>query len=317
MSNLAKDWGNIPRTLMQSIDESDQAVETRYRQEARKAIRISEAMVVEALRYNFHADSRSMFYFLRPMTTTTGDIDRKFSYIYVPTQTLRRILAEALQGLSNVVKLQFYNALSYHPNTLQAASFIFENWFHSFFIVEKRINCQWVRRRSAHPSARFPAQPGMPQGATDLIPATQDAPRTAAPPYYWIPPSDFPGIDSALVLEKQIFVFQVTFRSALKSLIDGLECLRNMLPRELKDVAWKVVFVGPDEANNKYIAEHWHRRLSFPTKKKRALVGWSVVDPAQDGVKYRVCKFDNSRAFSDLTVRSIATSLIRSRLDGG
>ena len=110
---------------------------------------------------NFSDDPPSMFYFLCPMRTTTGDINHKFSYIYVLTQTFHCILAEALKGFDNATKLQFYNALSYYPNTHQATIFMFENWFHSYFIVEKRIKCYWNRQPLAHPSVWFPARLGM------------------------------------------------------------------------------------------------------------------------------------------------------------
>lgn len=81
-------------------------------------------------------DPPSMFDFFRSMKISTG-VYRQLSSLYVPTPTIRRILAEALRELEDHIKLQFYNALSYRPSTRHAADFIFETWFHSFFIAKR------------------------------------------------------------------------------------------------------------------------------------------------------------------------------------
>jgi len=284
---LAEKWGNVPRSLVQYNGEDDWTVEDHYSAIASDAVRASRIMIDRGPQLDVPNDPPSQFYFLRPKKTPTGAISRKRSYISVPTPTIRCILAEALQGQDNLVKLQFYNALSHHPNTRQAAGFIFESWFHSFFIVKKKINCQWVVGGSVGAIVRFPTTSTT--AGVHLIPATKNAPKSAKPPYYWIPSkTNFPGIDSALVLKHEIFVFQVTVSSAHTSPIDGLQCLREMLPRNLKNLPWRMVFVGPEEGPIQTVANCWGDQLFFPPTKKLT-VGWSVVDPAQDDVTYRVC----------------------------
>jgi len=126
----------------------------------------------------------------------------------------------------------------------------------------------------------------------NFIPATKTGPESAIPPYYWILfKSKFVGINSALVLEDGIFAFQMTLGSNHGSPIDGLRDLRKRLPHDLKDLPWRVVFVGPEEGPIEAVAKRWNGQLSFPTKKDSVPVGWSALDPAQRDVIYKVCKF--------------------------
>jgi len=304
-------WGNVPRLLMQFIDEDDREVEALYRKDASNAVRASRIIMDRGPRLDLPDDALSRFYFLRPKRTPTGAISCWVSCLVVPTQTIRYILAKALKREDNLVRLQFFTALSHHPNTRSAAGFIFESWFHSFFITKKTIDCRWVAQGSGNAIVQFPTA-----SATEgmaLIPSTQSAPGSAPPPYYWIPSkTNFRGINSALVLEHEIFVFQMTMSSTHRSPVEGLRCLREMLPPEMRDLPWRVVFVGPNEGPIKAVAEYWSEQLRFP-QNERPAVGWSAMDPAQADVTYKVCKIVDSRAASNVILRNITTSLIWSR----
>ncbi|KAI9462208.1 hypothetical protein HD554DRAFT_2289333 [Boletus coccyginus] len=283
---LAEKWGNIPRSLVKYIDEDDWAVETSYRNNASRAVNASKIMLDQGRRLDLPDDAPSQFYFLRPMGSPARAISREFSCVIVPTQTIRCILAEALKAEDNLTRLRFYNALTHHPNTHQVAGFIFESWFHSFFVVHKMIDCQWVVQGHDNTIIQFPTTSTT--AGMDLIPATKNAPKSATPPYYWIPSkTNFPGIDSALVLKDEIFVFQVIMSSVHTTPINGLQYFQEMLPHDLKNVHWRVVFVGPEEGPIKTVAKNWGGQL-FPHKTMDHLVvGWSVVDPVQDDVTYR------------------------------
>ena len=290
MTTLAEKWGTPPRALLRYSRLQDWAISANYRNRAGKAVERCKSMMDEAVQTSLPDDPPSMFYFFRPMKISTG-IHRQLSTLYVPTQTIRRILAEALREKDNHIKLRFYNALSYHPSTRHAAGFIFETWFHSFCIAGKSIACKWVVQGPGDAIIQIPTTPDAP----DLLPATKDAPGSATPPYYWIPSkTNFPGIDSALVLEGEIFAFQVTLGSNHKSPIDGLLCLRKMLPANLKVLPWRMVFVGPDEERIKGVAEQWAGKLIFPSRGERIRVGYSGVDPAKADVTYTVCRFVDS-----------------------
>ena len=292
MTTLAEKWGTPPRGLLEYRLLQDSEISAYYHDRAGKAVEQCQSMMDQGVRISLPDDPPSMFYFFRPREIPTG-VHRRLSSLYVPTQTIRRILAEALREKDNHIKLQFYNALSYHPSTRHAAGFIFETWFHSFFIAKKSIACKWVVQGSGDAIIQFPTTPV----AADLLPTIKDALASATPPYYWIPSKiNFPGIDSALVLEGGIFAFQVTLGSNHKSPIDSLQRLRKMLPANLKVLPWRMVFVGSDEERIKGVAEHWAGKLIFPPQDERIChgVGYSGVDPVKADVTYSVCRFVDS-----------------------
>ncbi|KAG6380541.1 hypothetical protein JVT61DRAFT_4900 [Boletus reticuloceps] len=85
---------------------------------------------------------------------------------------------------------------------------------------------------------------------TTVISATLVPPSSWTPPFYWVPPvREFPGIDSALVLENEIFAIHVIIanRRRSESPADGLSVLYKLLPDNLKNLYWSLVFVGTDE----------------------------------------------------------------------
>ncbi|KAI9456482.1 hypothetical protein HD554DRAFT_1847843 [Boletus coccyginus] len=278
MITLAKRWGGVPRTLLECIGKADWNIMRQYRQFAKNAVQQCGRMMAAAELFDTPSDPPSQFYFFRPLVVSQ-DIVRTNSYVYVPTRKLRSLLGEALQGNSNTIKLGFFNTMSQPEETRQAAGFIFESWFHSFLAAAGTIQCQWTRSRS---------RPSLLEGVTTLIPATRIAPKSAEPPYYWVAPKKFPGIDSALVFAEEIIAFQVTLRSEHESPMKGLQTLRENLPDELKDVQWRVVFVGQAQMAIEAVAKQWSN-MTWKKKGARIPVAWCVVDPVQDGITYQVC----------------------------
>lgn len=283
MITLAKKWGTVPRTLLQHTDTQDWEVEALYRQRSKAAVAQCQVMMDGGVSLDF-PDALSPFYFLRPMKLD-GNLYHKLGCMSVPTQALRALLAEGLQKQRNVTKLEFYHTLSQVPETRQTARFIYESWFHSFVCAGKKIQCEWLAQGSDDDVAQLPIKlVGV------LLPTTRDAATARTPPFYWLPPhANFPGIDSALVLDDEIFVFQVTISTEHNSPIKGLQKLRNLLPNDLKNLPWRVVFVGAENLRIKQVAECWVGQICFPTKETRVPVAWSEVDPAQDDVTYTAC----------------------------
>ncbi|KAG9312715.1 hypothetical protein JVU11DRAFT_7142 [Chiua virens] len=106
------------------------------------------------------------------------------------------------------------------------------------------------------------------------------------PPYYWVSPDLFPGIDGLLVFKTRICAFQVTISSTHRSPDAGLEKIRKNLRADLKDVPLGLVFVGPQESAIKQVATRWRSRVRFTSTGKIVPVAWSVVDPASGDVEY-------------------------------
>ncbi|KAG8213311.1 hypothetical protein J3R82DRAFT_11790 [Butyriboletus roseoflavus] len=294
MTTLAKKWGNIPRGLLRYISEEDGNIEHWYRAGANTAIQNCSTILAGGVLLDLPL--LSSFYFIQPMKTDTGSICHRLPTISVPTPTLHHFLAEALQVQTNTTKLQFYNALSQYGQTRKAAGCIYENWFHCFFSAGREIRCHWIQCSSDNDTLGLPT---VLQGSQTLVPST----KSWTPPYYWITSTTFPGIDSVLVLKEKIFVFQITISTDLKSPIKGLQKLQECLPPTLKKVPLSIVFVGAEEEQIKYLAEYWI--LYLLKGDIHISIAWSVVDPVQDGITYKVCNLLILQESSDLLVRYI------------
>lgn len=187
--------------------------------------------MTQGLMLNFSPDAPSLFFFIRPMVTKMGTIDRMCFYVCVPTETLCLLLTEEVQNKDNAERVTFYSALVQHADTSQAAGYIYEFCFHGFLCTDGQMGCQWLAKGAGHNMAKLPT---MLSGTGVLAPATLDALPFQTPPYYWIAPNKFPGIDSAIVLETESFVFQTTLAAQHGSPIEGLKKLRTKLPKNLK-----------------------------------------------------------------------------------
>jgi len=282
MTKLAGKWGGVPRLLLQYYPRLDEAVEKDYRRLAPVAIQECRMILEKGVQCDLPDTAPSSFYFIRPYRK---DLRDEKPCVVVPTRTLCCFLAEGLQQEDDAIKLQFFKALSQPAETRQAAGYIFESWFHSFFTTEhKEIQCEWIASGGQDGSKqKLPS-------ATAVISATQAAPSSWTPPFYWVPPArNFPGIDSALVLENEIYAIQVTIAKTRSgsSPADGLTELRKLLPNNLKNLSWKLVFVGTDQDRVESFAKKYTGKIFFPTKTKSVRVGWSVVNPVQEEVIFK------------------------------
>ena len=285
MTTLAKSWGGVPQILLRFLDNGmhDDDIEWEYRYAAKQAVQRCRVMISSTVEMNVVVEALSKFYFCRPKKTRTR-IVRAHACAEVPTPTLRRLLGEALQRQDNTIKLDFFCALRQSSETRSTAGYIYESWFHVYLSAAKTIQCHWIQGLDGVSSLT---------GTSTLINATWAAIKVAEPPYYWVAPKNFPGVDSALVLDNAIYAFQVTISSRHKTPLDGLRTLREHLPAKLKNVSWKVVFVGDNDSAIAAVARQWVDRLFFPTNQQRVTVGWSKVDPVMEDVPYRVWRLVN------------------------
>ena len=282
MTTLAKEWGGVPRSLLRYIDQhlTGMQIESLYRGSATKAVQKCRGLLSSLDGSSFPDDAPSQFYFCRPDYSAEPGMRRRLLGASVPTRTLRRLLGEALQKQNNFVKLEFFHALSQPDSTRQAAGDIFESWFHSYFSAGKGIECHWVQGLNSVSSLT----------GTNLINTNWGAVSVEKPPYYWVAPRNFHGIDSALILAKEIYAFQVTISTRHKSPMEGLNILRAHLPTNLKKIpwsAWRVVFIGDSNSAIETVANKWVGKL-FAKDNTSITIGWSGVDPVTDDIAYRV-----------------------------
>ena len=279
MVKLAEKWGMIPRAIMDYDDDLRRTIEDEYRDRVGEAVEGCKTILREGSNCDL-PDGASSFYFIRQQK----DSRVMRPYVYVPTRTLRCFLTEGLRLESAALKLEFFTALSTPGETRQSVGYIYESWFHSFFTTHGRvIDCHWVSQGGGTEQLSSTA---------NVISATQDAPASWEPPFYWIrAEKDFPGIDSALVLTNEIIAIQVTIAEVHKlSVGKGLSKLRNLLPHNLKGLPWKVVFVGMEADWIEHIAKTWADKVTSPSDEALVRVGWTVVDPVRRDIIYTVCK---------------------------
>lgn len=143
--------------------------------------------------------------------------------------------------------MQFYKTLSQRAETRQAASFIYGSWFHSFVSAGSKIRCNWVAQRSDDDVSQLPTTL---RGTTILIPTIRDALMSRTPCYWLAPNIKFSGIDSALVLENEVFAFQVTVRADRRSPIEGLQKeLAGLFERRSSEGSVRRTRKGTNQAN--------------------------------------------------------------------
>lgn len=169
MATLVKKWGGVPRTILQCIQQDDQEIERQYHAAAIDAVWKCRVMVSAALQHALPDEIPSKFYSVRPLMTANG-IVRQECYVCVPTSTLRSFLGEALKGQDNLTKLNFFNSLSLPSETRQAARYLYESWFHSFFSAGKTIEFRFVTGGSCDAETL--------EGTKTLISAIQDIPKS-------------------------------------------------------------------------------------------------------------------------------------------
>lgn len=290
MTSLGKKWGCDPRSLLGFIEtgDTDIEIERAYRAQAPAAVKRSEDMLLAIKQNALFADAPSQFYFCRPSISQESKVDRTISRALVPTETICQVLGEALQGYDNIVRLTFFRALSQHGETRPAAGYIYEHLFHSYFAAGRPVQCEWIRVKKRRNVIRL-------TDSSHVIPSTWRALTTGEPPFFWVAPKGTPGINSALVLEKDIHVFQLTIGSMHGSPIDGMRKVREYLPPRLRNITWKVVFIGQESIAASSVANDWTGKLFFPTKKNSVPIAWAVVDPVVKGVEYMVCKVNIHR----------------------
>ena len=230
--------GCVPRTLLDFTLEgkADSQIAESYRERTLTSVVRSQDMVTAAAVNTYLDDAPSRIFFCRPQIMGS-EIDRMNFRVTVPTQTIRQCLGEALQQQENLVRVKFFDALRQFSLTCHAAGALFENWFFCFFSAGKTIQCQWVQGSGVSKLT----------GVLNLIPSPVTTVEVAQPPYLWIAPPGFPGIDGALVLKTRIYVFQVAIGPKHPPPMVGMKTFRGHLRGKLKNLPWSVVFVGHDE----------------------------------------------------------------------
>ena len=283
MISLAQKLGCVPRIILDFMEDEgdDNHINREYQRHALQGVHKTKEMLSAILNCSYFDDAPSSIFFCQPYIKS-GILDRRASRITVPTQYIRIHLGKALQQQDSAMKVNFFNSLRQSSETCQAAGIIFENWFLCFFSMGNAIECNWVQGSGVSKLT----------GIDTLIPGGWNTMKSQLPPYFWIAPMGFKGIDGALVLKKEIYVFQVTIsRKKHKPPTNGMKALYDHLPGELKGLPWKVIFVGDKSISICGVATSVGAIPSPAPGKEKVPIAWSVVDPVRSNIAYKVCKF--------------------------
>lgn len=292
MNDLASKWGPVPRTLIRLYDddqehESDmRSIALRAIPECRKILRSTAS--IDALPVD---SGPSSIFFLKPKKTH-NTVSRTLHTIYIPTQKIAEILAEAVNSAAEGDRQDFFNAMITSPSTRGAAGFIFQTWITSFIINGNSLPCSWHEEKSRKQLPRTLAleNPG------HWI-CTRDELRNKKPPFYWRAPPDFEGIDGALFDEEDnLYAIQMTIALKHRSPQPGLNKLRGMLTNEIaKNKHWRVLFIGNELKQSEVVSTEFIGKLHleasgdgglsrFSKSPKSIRVGWCAIGPVNAGI---------------------------------
>ncbi|KAF9228951.1 hypothetical protein BS17DRAFT_215610 [Gyrodon lividus] len=279
MTALATAWGGVPRPLLRLFRSltSESAFENKIKRAAFKAV-TSPNCISSFQELNIESSGPSSIFTIKPRQDSDGRIYRNEAAIYVATPTTLDLLAVNLRQRDARIKSDFFTAMGSCSTTRSSAGIIYERWFHSHFVSGQSTHCQW------HDGNLPPTLPPV----TRFI-STIDELKHATPPFHWIAPTtNFPGIDSALITEDNIFAIQVTLAYSLRTPQTGLNKLRSLLPPAMRDLRWSVLFVGHSDDQVYKVSEEWVGKLiiDMPSGRGPVPVGWCSLDPTARNITY-------------------------------
>ncbi|KAF8557321.1 hypothetical protein OG21DRAFT_349393 [Imleria badia] len=121
MTNLAKEWGGVPRSLLEFVRRglTDSEIESTYKGPASKGVQKCREI-----------------YFCGPQKNAEPRMQRTLLGVSVPTRTIRRLLGEALQVQDNFLKLDFFRSLRQPDSTLKPLVISTKTGFTATFLRE-------------------------------------------------------------------------------------------------------------------------------------------------------------------------------------
>ncbi|KAH0839357.1 hypothetical protein J3R83DRAFT_40 [Lanmaoa asiatica] len=278
MSAPATEWGGTSRKEVHTA--------------ALRAARSSSTLLPSLEELDIKESGPSLIFFALPKKDDAGHINRRLPPLAcVPTPTLVNALAKALQRQNLDTRVAFFQIMEAHPGTRRDGGNIYKKWLHPFFLGGRTIKPHWHVESNSLPATI--------ETTKTALPSTKGALRNTQPPFYWIAPTvNFPGIDSVLVTENEIFAIQVTIAFDHPSPQEGLDKPRDLLPQALKKLEWRMLYVGPEETQITEVSQQWDGKLKIGTKTKRIPVpiGWCVVDPVKISVVYDHYIIDEQQA---------------------
>ncbi|KAF9225003.1 hypothetical protein BS17DRAFT_827727 [Gyrodon lividus] len=266
MTAFSTAWGGVPRMLLDLFDSpaSESDFESKISVAATHAIASAPTFIPTLKQLNIENTGPSCI-FIKPRQDSNGCIYRRQPIVYVPTPRIVDILATTLRHHDAHVKTSFFTIMESHSTTCGSAGAIYECWFNSLFCSGESIEYRWHGENIPH-TLQLPIR----------LACTNDELKNTALPFYWIPSNtNFPGIDGVTLAYDHPTPHQ----------------LQALLPEAKKALRWKVLFVGPNEAQVLKASNKWSRKLTIGTPHRRTSVpvGWCALDPIASDITYIIC----------------------------
>ncbi|THH27434.1 hypothetical protein EUX98_g6766 [Antrodiella citrinella] len=261
--HYASKWGPCTRTIIRILSAESDKARGRVEEELSDAALVAaRAVCTNPAAYTSVASRGqahivgSPILFAHPYRPSD---DQKHSYARavstVPTRFLDEIFDVATMELSNLQALELFKSLSSHSFTRQAGGRAFELRVHEALCLK---NVPLNIRRTVRPAespvgpAKIKVDPGNTartiQPSQKLLSGTVGALAHAAdhPSFYWVPSvANFPGIDSVLADQNNIYAIQATISDEYSSPGDGLKKVWQSFKEDVRTRrAWHLVVVS-------------------------------------------------------------------------
>ena len=256
MSNLAKKWGPIPRTL-QMLYEAPY-----YEEMLEEDITVATNKAIEKPRYiraAFVSFERSL---LAPelsimfvMRTEHGDQSHRSQIAVIPTSWLLGQLVKAVVAQEDENKRQeFFGVMSLILTTLPVASQVYEQYLRCYLARGEHVTIQWYNLETLVASPHdtiFPV----------LLSRTNLNEVTINPPSYWLSNNhEFLGINGLIVTPACVYLLQVTLDDKQPSPQEGVDRMWQSMPT-LRHLPWKFLFVGVMDNRIKRVSDGYVIKL--------------------------------------------------------
>ena len=197
-------------------------------------------------------------FFIKPMKE--NGVIHNFYTVFVPSGLVEQLVM-ALGRSQAAKKVEFFRTLSVDPKTRSAAGWIFEQVVHDFLLRTKSVTITWFDEEQSSQTVQLP----------DLDMRTMGNDLNLSRPFYWRPgDQNYPGINSAIVTNDHVYVIQASITSREHGTPQaGVDELWKAMPQSRKELQWKCLFVGPDEAQTKAVSALYARCLKVGDPRTR------------------------------------------------
>ncbi|KAF6749584.1 hypothetical protein DFP72DRAFT_852446 [Ephemerocybe angulata] len=269
--HLVNKWGPCTRTILRIMAGNDQGAEPEV-ELRRDAVRAAEDIWASPSTFFRRGQEMldghcSTLVFIRPKTPLSN-----IALYSIPTVDLKELFDAQAATLEKKETFALFTAFSSHSHTRTAAGWAYEQ------IVHKHLSSGG---EALHISSAGSDKSRLMKPSTNLLPGTEAILKRTTPgtAFYWMPSiPNFPGIDSVLANDNQIYVLQATIATDHTSPVKGLEDIFGKLKKlQPPHCQWHYVIIGQDKSTVENLAAKASRQLQNGTDNLKNMGVWVCV----------------------------------------